>query len=172
MDRKASTAGGFRQIDGTIFDSRVQTKFLQGAASAAVVWNRLTTKQRSTRPIEYYPIVDDIPVEKPFEGEIRPDVLKQRRVSVENTTYEASMRYTRSDVVYDQTGVLETRARGLGQAVAEGVDRLYLQTLESGLTTNSWDGQVFFDNDHAFGGETWDNLSTGGPNSGNLEEGY
>jgi phage major head subunit gpT-like protein len=116
----------------------------------------------SNGPSESYAWLGSVPRMRVFNGERKPLKLGNYKYAIENEEYEASLAIDLKDVHDDQTGKYGILAGQIGESSAQFSDELLFGSLlPNGFSTNGYDGQYFFDTDHAIGASgTQSNLTT------------
>lgn len=106
----------------------------------------------STTQTESYAWLGSVPRMRVFDGERKPVQVGNYKFSIENEEYEASMAIDLKDVDDDQTGKYAILAGQIGESSAMFPDELLYGTLlPGGFSQLAYDGQYFFDTDHAVG---------------------
>jgi len=106
----------------------------------------------STGPSNNYAWLGSVPRMRVFNGERKPVKVGSYKYSIENEEYEASMAIDMKDIDDDQTGQYSILAGQIGESSAMFPDELIYGTLlPGGFSGLAYDGQYFFDTDHAVG---------------------
>lgn len=106
----------------------------------------------STTQTENYAWLGSVPRMRVFNGERKPVKLGNYKYAIDNEEYEASIAIDMKDIDDDQTGKYAILARQIGESSAMFPDELIYGTLlPGGFSALAYDGQYFFDTDHAIG---------------------
>jgi hypothetical protein len=100
---------------------------------------------------ERYAGVGNPPALVEWIGERKIKDLAEYKVDVANNDYEATLKVFLKDLRRDKTGQLEVKIRGLAERAAEHDEKILSTLINSGESLKSYDGQDFFDTDHAVG---------------------
>jgi phage major head subunit gpT-like protein len=100
---------------------------------------------------ERYAGVGNPPALVEWIGERKIKDLAEYKVDVANNDYEATLKVFLKDLRRDKTGQLEMKIRGLAERAAEHDEKILSALIIGGEAANAYDGQLFFDTDHAVG---------------------
>ncbi len=70
------------------------------------------------------------------------------RYTLENRSFESTIRVRREDIEDDRLGVYSPQISMMAHAAASHPDELVFEVLKKGFTAESYDGQPFYDADH------------------------
>lgn len=122
--------------------------FNQGVEASKPQWNMVATEIPSSGASNYYGWLKDLPGIKEWIGARQLADVGKHGYSIENKTFESSIKVKREDIEDDQVGIYSVIARNYGDQVAMFPDTLTYPLLVAGFTTLCYDGQNFFDSDH------------------------
>lgn len=123
----------------------------------------IVTVLPSTTQTEDFGWLGAVPRMRIFNGERKPVQVGNYKYRIENEEYEASMAIDLKDVDDEQTGKYSILASSIGTSSAMFPEELlWTQVLPLGFSSLAYDGQFFFDTDHAVGASgVMSNLITG-----------
>ncbi|WP_447983788.1 Mu-like prophage major head subunit gpT family protein [Nitrospira sp. Nam74] len=116
--------------------------------------NRIGMYFESTNASETYGWLGNAPVVREWEGERLHQSLLANNLTIVNKTFEATMEVMVEDLRRDKTGQLKARISDLAKRVASHWAGLITNLINSGAGATygaAYDGQFFFDTDHAEG---------------------
>lgn len=157
----ATPSGGvYRVLDDERINAR--SDFFQGlGTSISGAWaTRVGTIIDSDSETENYNWLGAVPQMQEWLGEAQAKQLKDYSYTLTNQEYEATLQIRKSDIRRDKTGQIRTRVNGLGAKAGDHWNKLAADLLANGeATTNgaAYDGQAFFDTDHAESGSNQTN---------------
>lgn len=100
---------------------------------------------------EKYPWLGQAPVPREFLGGRHPKQLSQQAYELRNKRWEASIKVPLLDWQKDKTGQIQVRVADLASRYMAHRARLLSSLMIAGESANCYDGQHFFDVDHAEG---------------------
>lgn len=103
---------------------------------------------------ETYPWLGQVPAFREMIGGIQPKGLRENSLSIRNKKFEASLEIGEDDYRRDKTNQLNTRINELARKNVNHWESLISTLILNGTGTTSglaYDGQYFFDTDHAEG---------------------
>jgi phage major head subunit gpT-like protein len=117
----------------------------------AAWWTRLALHFPSSQQSETYRWLGMVPQVREWIGgrQIRP--LRSQGVTIVNKTWEATIRVDADEQRRDKTGQIMVRVNELARRVATHPNKLLTTLMINGPTAACYDGQYFFDTDHAEG---------------------
>ncbi|MCE9558775.1 MAG: Mu-like prophage major head subunit gpT family protein [Armatimonadetes bacterium] len=119
---------------------------------------RVATVVNTTLPVQRYAWLGATPAMREFTDERRPAGISSYASSIEDKVFESSIAVDRKAIEDDQLEMIRLRIRDLAFRVAAHRQQLVVQLLASGFTTNGWDAQPFFSDNHpTSGGSTYSN---------------
>lgn len=89
---------------------------------------------------------------KKWEGQRKSQRLRAVTVDVENDKYEDTLLVTGDELRRDKTMQVDSNIRGLSRRAMQHWELLLTTLVENGESTACYDGQFFFDTDHAENG--------------------
>lgn len=139
-DFLAATYTGFKSL------------FHKSFSAAEPLYPKVATVVESTSDKESYNWLGAAPAMREWFDERVPGALRAHDYEVENRKYEATIEVDRETFEDDRLGQVRPRIEELAVRAASHPDELVVELLNSGFTTSCYDGQYFFDTDHAEGG--------------------
>lgn len=140
--------------------------FMQGLGSAAPTWNQVAMRIPSTTKAENYGWMKDLPGMREWIGRRQINNLSGAVAQLVNKHWEHTIGVDRDDFEDDQLGIYTTQVQMQGEIASTQPDEMVWTLLPKGFTVAGFDGQPFFDADHAgyntSGNEvSWSNVQTG-----------
>lgn len=126
-------------------------KFDMAAKAADVFYPTISTVVPSNRLNEQYGWLGGMPGVREWLGDRQFKELRASNFVLANRLWEDSLLIQKTDLQDDVMGMYEMVMPQLGLRAAQHPDKLLFQTLTAAETTACFDGQYFFDSDHAFG---------------------
>jgi phage major head subunit gpT-like protein len=100
---------------------------------------------------EQYKWLGQSPTPREFVGGRQPHQLRQAGYEITNKRWEASIEVPLLDWTHDKTGQIQVRVRELASRYGAHIARLISTLMIAGESTACYDGQFFFDTEHAEG---------------------
>lgn len=143
--------------------SRSLTAKFQKEASAVKVWHpTICTIAPSDGADEQYGILGAMPSVREYLGDRQYSKLRGGTYTLANKEWEASLEIEKKDIADDRLGLYDGAVTSLAQRAARHPDKLLMTAIVNGESTLCFDGQNFFDTDHAWGSSgSQDNDLTG-----------
>ncbi len=116
--------------------------------AAPSIYKQFTYEQPSTGRAEVYPRLDMLPGLREWIGDRVVNTVSLETFSISNRTFEETIGIKREDIEDDRYGILRPIAEQLGQDAGQVPDNLVSQLFSQGHTTQTYDGQNFFDTAH------------------------
>ncbi|MCE9890735.1 Mu-like prophage major head subunit gpT family protein [Kluyvera intermedia] len=132
--------------------------FTKGLTGVTPQYLRIATVVPSSAASNTYGWLSDLPGIKEWVGDRQLTELSQQGYTINNKTWESSIRVRRENIEDDQIGQYSVIAQAYGQQVSEFPDTLSFPMLVAGFSTLCFDGQNFFDTDHPMAGGTYSNI--------------
>jgi len=129
----------------------IKTNFFTGYRGTNAIFGNATTTIPSVKDKETYAWLGSTPRLREWRDERVPKALLEHGFTIVNKDWESSLAVDRNARDDDQYGQVKIRAAQLGQGAKTDQDLLFAQTVEAGSATACYDGQFFFDTDHAEG---------------------
>jgi phage major head subunit gpT-like protein len=147
---------------------RTLTKKFDNAVQAATpFYPKLATIVQSDGADEAYGGLGSMPGVREWLGDRQFKELRAGTFTLANKHWESSLLISKNDMADDRMALYGPAIENLGQEAACHPDELFFQTMIAGATTACFDGQNFFDTDHAWGDSgTQDNDLTGAAATG------
>lgn len=149
-----------------LFDA-FNAAYLKGFDAVAPTWSQVAQRITSTGESEIYGWMNDLPGLREWIGQRVVHDLSATTYQVFNKRFEETVGIPETKIEDDQYGAFSGRFNMLGESAALHPDRLVWGLLPAGFDSHGYDGQFFFDADHAghaarTGAETsWSNVQTG-----------
>ena len=134
-----------------LLEAGLRTVFFEAYEAAPSDWQRISTTVPSEHDTEKYAWLGSAPKVREFKDERIPSGLLNHDFSIRNKTWEASIAVDRSALEDDQYGQIRLRVQELAQEVKRHQDEMVFGLLKDGFASLCYDGQYFFDTDHAEG---------------------
>ena len=140
--------------------------FVRGFDSAAPSWMQVAMEIPSTGSAENYGWMKDLPGMREWIGARVIHNLESTMATLKNKHWEHTIGVNADDIDDDKLGIYAPRFSMQGEVAARHPDDLVWGLLALGFTVKGFDGQYFFDADHAgFDREkkekSWSNVQTG-----------
>jgi phage major head subunit gpT-like protein len=136
-------------VNPVILEKLLKTEFFRSLAAIPENWKKIATVIPSTSDQEKYGFVGENPAPREWTDERIPKGLADFNYTIVNKHFESSIRIDRDALEDDKTSQLTIRANGLARKLAAHPEELVVSLLNVGLSTLCYDGQLFFDTDHA-----------------------
>lgn len=133
----------------TNLNTGFKANFQTGFDGVAPMWERIATRVPSTTASEQYAWLGAFPKMRKWIGERQIKNLAQHGYAIKNEKFEATESVPADAIADDQYGIFAPLMQEMGRAAAEHPDTIIFELLKNGFTTNCYDGQFFFDTDHA-----------------------
>jgi len=134
-----------------LLEAGLRAVFFEAYEAAPGDWERIATVVPSEHDTEKYAWLGSVPKMREFKDERVPAGLLPHDYSIKNRTWEASIAVERAALEDDQYGQIKLRVQELAQEAKRHQDELVFSLLKDGFTSLCYDGQYFFDTDHAEG---------------------
>jgi len=142
-------------------------KFDNRVASATPFYPNVCTIVDSDGYDEAYGMLGNMPGIREWLGDRQFKELRAANFSIVNKHWESSLLIKKTDIADDRMGMYGPLMEQLGVEAAYHPDELFFTTLVNGASEACFDGQNFFDTDHAWGDSgTQDNDLTGAAATG------
>lgn len=129
----------------TVFNEQYVASMAQG------VRNEIATEVPSSAESEDYAWLGGVPGVREWLGERQFKDISGYSYTLKNKRWENSIEVPRPDLERDRYGLIKTRIQDLAVRAAQYQDQLVMETLAAGFASLCFDGQYFFDTDHASG---------------------
>lgn len=126
-------------------------KFREGAMGATPFYPTLCTEIQSGGADEKYGLLGAMPGVREWLGDRQFKKLRAGDFTIVNREWEDSVEFEKNDIDDDRIGMMQELAGDFGAEAMLHPDELLLEALVAGETTACFDGQYFFDTDHAWG---------------------
>ncbi|MBW7901257.1 MAG: Mu-like prophage major head subunit gpT family protein [Rhodocyclaceae bacterium] len=123
--------------------------FLRGFGSVTPSWQQVAMLVPSTSDAENYGWMKDLPGMREWVGQRVIHNLEATAAQLRNKKYEHTIGVKRDAIDDDKLGIYSTLFAQQGEIVARHPDDLVWGLLPQGFATKGFDGQYFFDADHA-----------------------
>ena len=128
------------------------TVFQDALELAPNLWQNLATRVDSAREQEQYKWIGENPKMKEWVGDRTISKLRAQTYTIENKDFANAIEVDRNDIMDDNLGIVRPRIAGLGMAARQHYDELIFDLILNGFDATfglAYDGQFFFDTDHA-----------------------
>lgn len=125
--------------------------FQKGLMSFTSLLPLIATTINSTSSEEVYGWLGDIPKLREWIGDRQVKALAAKGYTIKNRKFEGTIGVSRDDIEDDKLGLYGPRIEMLGQSAAQHPDEILFELINAAFSTNCFDGQFFFDNDHPVG---------------------
>jgi hypothetical protein len=126
-------------------------KFDQGAKRKAPFYPRVCTVVPSDGADEEYGFLGTMPAVREWLGDRVFKELSGAKFTLANRDWESSLRIEKKHIKDDRLGLYGPLLAQLGQRAMQHPDKLFFDLLQAGESSVCFDGQYFFDTDHAWG---------------------
>lgn len=134
-----------------LLEAGLRAVFFDAYESAVGDWERIATVVPSEQDTEKYAWLGSVPKMREFKDERVPAGLLEHCYSIVNKTWESSIAVDRAALEDDQYGQIKLRVQSLADEARRHQDELVFSLLKDGFAGLCYDGQYFFDTDHAEG---------------------
>jgi len=125
------------------------TAFMKGFGTVEPTYKQVAMVIPSTSDAENYGWMKDMPGMREWIGQRVYNNLESSTAQLKNKTWEHTIAVGREAIEDDKLGIFNNLFAAQGEVVARHPDDLVWGLLEQGFTTAGFDGQYFFDTDHA-----------------------
>ena len=126
-------------------------KFDNRLTSATPFYPSVCYDASSVRSGEKYGWIGNMPGMREWLGERQFSELRSANFVIENKHFESSLSIKKTDLADDNLGQYGPVLEQMGIEAAHHPDELFFDVLEDGASTACFDGQFFYDTDHAWG---------------------
>lgn len=134
-----------------LLEDGLKTVFFEALDATVGDYERIATIVPSESDQENYAWLGAVPSMREFTDERMPLGLLEHDYSIRNKTWESSIAIERAAIEDDKLGHIKLRVMSLAREAKRHMDELVFGLLRNGFATNCYDGQYFFDTDHAEG---------------------
>lgn len=132
--------------------SRSLTAKFNLESSAVKTWYpTISTIAPSDGADESYGILGSMPSVREYLGDRQYSKLRGATYTLANKEWEASLEIEKKDIADDRLSLYDGAVTSLAQRAARHPDKLLMTAIVNGESTACFDGQYFFDTDHAWG---------------------
>ena len=128
-----------------------QSLFTKAFTGADPIYPKIATVVESSSDKESYNWLGAVPALREWVDERVPGALRTESYEIENRKYEATIEVDRETFEDDRLGQIRPRIEELAVRAAGHPDELIVELLNAGFASTCYDGQYFFDTDHAEG---------------------
>lgn len=125
-----------------------KTSFQGGLSQAESMWDRVATLVPATQKEQKYGWLGKLPRVRKWIGPRAVQNLSQSDYSIKEFPWELTLGVDRDDIETDNLGIYTPLFQEMGASTKALPDQLVFELLAAGFSTNCYDGQYFFDNDH------------------------
>lgn len=148
-----------RESINSLFVS-LKATFNNAFGAAPTVWQKIAMKVPSTTGQNDYAWLSKFPKMRKWIGEKAVKALEAAKYTIVNDDFEATVEVDRNDIEDDNLGIYAPQAQMAGESSAQLPDEIVIDLVNNGFTAKCYDGQYFFDTDHAVGGASVSNKGT------------
>ena len=130
---------------------------------------RVATEVPSNAESEDYAFLGAVPGVREFLGERQFRDLAGYSYNIKNKEWENSIAVKRADIEHDKLGLIRMRVQDMAVRAAQYQDQLTFETLANGFSQTCYDGQYFFDTDHAGSSGNQSNKGTSALSAASLQ---
>ena len=134
-----------------LLEDGLKTVFFEALDATIGDYQRVATIVGSSSDEEQYPWLGAVPSVREFKDERMPLGLMEHNYSIRNKTWESSIAVERSAIEDDKYGAIKLRVQSLAREAKRHMDEIVFTLVRGGFATKCYDGQYFFDTDHADG---------------------
>ena len=134
-----------------LLEAGLRTVFFEAFEAAPGDWDKIATVVPSDKDAEKYAWLGSVPKIREFKDERIPAGLLEHDYSIRNKTWEASISVDRAALEDDQYGHIRLRVQSLAEESKRHQDEMVFGLIKDGFASLCYDGQYFFDTDHAEG---------------------
>jgi phage major head subunit gpT-like protein len=134
-----------------LLEDGLKTVFFEALDATIGDYERIATIVPSESDEESYPWLGAVPGMREFKDERMPLGLLEHNYAIKNRTWESSIAVERAAIEDDKYGQIKLRVQSLAREAKRHVDELVFTLLKSGFSATCYDGENFFDTDHASG---------------------
>lgn len=138
----------------------LKTSFNNAFSAAPSVWKKIAMLVPSTTGKNDYVWLSKFPKMKRWVGDKNIKSLEAAKYTIANLDWEATVEVDRNDIEDDNLGIYGPQAQMAGDSAAQLPDEIVMELVNGGFTNPCFDGQFFFDTDHAVAGASVSNKST------------
>ena len=134
-----------------LLEDGLKTVFFEALDATIGDYERIATIVGSESDQENYAWLGAVPAIREFTDERMPLGLLEHDYAIRNKTWESSIAVERSAIEDDKYGQIKLRVMSLAREAKRHMDELVFGLLKDGFAAACYDGQNFFDTDHAEG---------------------
>jgi phage major head subunit gpT-like protein len=134
-----------------LLEDGLKTVFFEALDATIGDYERIATIVPSESDQENYAWLGAVPAMREFADERMPLGLLEHDYTIRNKTWESSIAVERAAIEDDKYGQIKLRVMSLAREAKRHMDELVFELLKDGFGTACYDGQCFFDTDHAEG---------------------
>ena len=126
-------------------------KFDNAVDASTPFYPQICTVVESTGRDEKYAMLGNMPGVREWIGDRKVKELRAADFTIENKHWESTLGIAKRDIRDDRTGLYGPLLEQLAAEATHHPDELLFDLLEAGGSTLCFDGQFFYDTDHAWG---------------------
>lgn len=126
-------------------------KFDNAVEAATPFYPQVCTEVQSTGRDEKYAMLGNMPGVREWIGDRKVKQLRAADFTIENKHWESTLGIAKRDIRDDRMGLYGPLLEQLAAEATHHPDELLFSLLENGGSTLCFDGQNFYDTDHAWG---------------------
>ena len=135
-----------------ITNRAVRGMFFHSTEAGEIGWvSSVADRMQSDQEVERYAFLSSTPAMRPTVGLREAVKPVEQAFTITNEDHHATLEVRRRDLRRDKTGQIERLIGGLATRAMQYPARLLSDLIANGHQTEIWDGQSYFDTDHAEG---------------------
>lgn len=138
----------------------LKTTFHNAFTAAESNWQKIAMKVPSTTGQNDYAWLSKFPRMRKWIGDKNVKALEAAKYTIKNDDWEATVEVDRNDIEDDQLGIYGPQAQMAGESAKQLPDEIVFELANRGFVDKCFDGQYFFDTDHAVGDTSVSNKGT------------
>jgi len=138
-----------------------KANYQAGVSMAESDYGKISTTVPSSSKSNTYGWLGQFPQFREWAGDRVINDISASGYEITNKDYESTIGVKRTDIEDDNLGIYSPLFTEMGRAATAHPDELVFSLLAAGFATNCYDGQYFFDTDHAVGAGSVSNIQAG-----------
>ena len=138
-----------------------KANYQAGVSMAESDYGKIATTVPSSSKSNTYGWLGQFPQFREWAGDRVINDISASGYEITNKDYESTIGVKRTDIEDDNLGIYSPLFTEMGRAATAHPDELVFSLLAAGFATNCYDGQYFFDTDHAVGTGSVSNIQAG-----------
>jgi phage major head subunit gpT-like protein len=134
--------------------------FNKAFEAAPTQWEKIAMLVQSTSGQNDYAWLANFPRMRKWLGDKVVKSLAGHKYTIVNDDWEATVEVDRNDIDDDNLGIYGPQAQSAAMSAKQLPDEIVFDLVNNGFTAQCYDGQYFFDTDHAVAGDSVSNKIT------------